>query len=60
MTGGELINLLYEELNETDLIDSEIILKDVLEILDQIEVPKEYYCGILGGLNRIDESFTRN
>lgn len=51
MTGGELLNLIHEEMEDSGLTDSEIILKDVLEILDIIEVPKEYYCGVLGGTN---------
>lgn len=43
MTGGELLNLFYEEMEESGLTDSEIVLADVFDLLSEIDIPTEYY-----------------
>lgn len=43
MTGGELINLLWEEIDGAGLADSEIIAADIFELLERIDVPSDYY-----------------
>lgn len=42
MTGGELINRLYEEVMLGGFVDAEIIHSDVLELLKNIGIPEKY------------------
>lgn len=42
MTGGELINLLYEDFDNEGLVDAEMVLEIVLDALNRINVPKEH------------------
>ncbi|MEK6281885.1 MAG: hypothetical protein AABN95_16145 [Acidobacteriota bacterium] len=42
MTGGELINRLYEEIELGGLTDAEIIQSDVVELLNKISIPTDY------------------
>ena len=43
MTGGELINLLWEEIDGEGLADTEIVAADIFDLLKRIDIPADYY-----------------